>query len=97
VFSKLVMASIFIGREKILRISNLSGWVWQSSVSSVGREESLVKRLRIDHIRFTHGQLLRGKPAPVGTSCRRLLILYYIPSTLHPMTRHSTSFILTVL
>ena len=61
VFSKPGKSSIFTGRAKILRIPNLSVWVWQSSISSVGREESLVKRLRIDHNRFTHGQLLRGK------------------------------------
>jgi len=92
VFTKPGKASTFVGREKIVRISNLSGWVWQSSISSVGREESLVKRLRIDHSRFTHGQLLRGKPASVCTSCRRPSI----PSCLYPMTRNSTPFILTV-
>jgi hypothetical protein len=89
--------SILTGREKLWRISNLSRWVWQSSISSVGREESLVKRLRIDHSRSTHGQLLRGKRASVCTPCRRLLILPYIPSCLHPMTRNSTPSILTVL
>jgi hypothetical protein len=38
----------------------------------------MVKRLRIDHPLFTHGQLLRGEPASVCTCSRELHTLLSI-------------------